>query len=291
MPFKASDGPKVVRLTNSLAQRFAEMEPAPGDREERKWRREEVARCVKEGTFRAPEWASAFCKETGIEYRINGKHTSKELADMNGSLPAICVILTRFECDTLRDVAELYSTYDKKTSVRNARDVNRSYQMSHPDLAAIPSRWVSTAVSGIAYAQWAGDYHPQDEKSELMFPNIDFCKFVYEICSPNSATSLRRTGTVAAMFKTFQRSQKDSLVFWTAVREASGHPASVPDRKLREKLITTACGGGRRSAKGLKTASMHEFLVMSIQAWNAWRNGDKHVNFRYSPDMKTPSAK
>lgn len=288
MPFKEMAGyPKVVPLTHKLAAEFAAMTAAKGDREEREWRKDEVVRCVKEGSFRAPEWASAVCKEDGVEYRVNGKHTSKALAELNGSMPRLRVLLTRFECDTLRDVAELYNTFDKNTSARSPRDNVRSFQMTDDELSGLSTRSVSLAVSGMAYEKWGLVYHPQDERSALMFANKPFCEFVHDICAPAPGRPLRRAGVVAAMFKTFNRSQTASKEFWSAVRDGAGHPASVPDRKLREWLLSVTTGSGRGSAK--RSAGMHEFMVICLRAWNAWRKG-KPFTPRYGPNDKTPGA-
>ena len=49
------------------------MEPCPSDRKLSAKRLSDLSSERKKGRLRVPEWASAFCAETNMEYRVNGK--------------------------------------------------------------------------------------------------------------------------------------------------------------------------------------------------------------------------
>ncbi len=52
-----------------------------------------------------------------------------------------------FECDTLDDVARLYSTYDSKLQSRNVGDINRSFASCVPQLAEVDATTINNCVS------------------------------------------------------------------------------------------------------------------------------------------------
>src|SRR5437588_9812019 len=97
--WKLVEGPTVVRATPQLAQRFANMAGCPGDRPLNSDRCNQLRRIIANQEFRTAEWASAVCE--GKEYRVNGKHTSTILTEIDGSFPDVMVIVEKYACDSL----------------------------------------------------------------------------------------------------------------------------------------------------------------------------------------------
>lgn len=105
--------PKTYKVTPKLATEFAEMEAVNIDRPLSERRLQVYERQVHSGGFRPVTWAKAYCTETDAIYRVNGKHTSTLFSRLPKELlNDLHVIIEEYICDTLGDVANLYSTFD-----------------------------------------------------------------------------------------------------------------------------------------------------------------------------------
>lgn len=283
--------PSVVKGTPGLAKRFAEMEPCPEDRNMKPRIMQYLRNAVLDGQFRTCEWAEAYCKETKKTYRVNGKHTSHIFSQLNGQAGDWTVVLTKYECDTLEDVAKLYSTFDRRDSGRTTGDINRVFQMSDPDLAEIAHRTVNLAVTGIAMAMWEDAAHQKtvEERAELMFAHHNFVIWLNKMFYNEDVKHLWRGPVVAAMFKTFQKAQGAATEFWTAVRDGTGAKPTTPDRRLNKYLLSASVGHGRYTTRLPGRAGRREMFVKCLHAWNAWRKGED-TNLNYYASAKTPAA-
>ncbi len=285
--------PKSQKLTHALVKRFNEMEPAPHDRPLRETRVRGLQKLVENGEFRTCEWCSAFCKETGKEHRINGKHTSSMFATMNGDLPSFNLLVSKYECDTLEDVAKLYSSFDTRQSARTSNDIYRIYAASNEELAALPSSLVNLAIAGISFSDHpdtqGGGKNTADERAERLLEHPSFAVWLFDLVGSNTKCNLRRGPVVGAMFKTYQKSQKDSTDFWSMVRDGSGTNHVAPDRLLSRYLDTTSISSGRGAMTGKKKVTAREMYVRSLHAWNAWRKGEK-TELKYYSQSKIPTV-
>jgi hypothetical protein len=293
--WRITDGPRVVKLTHGLALKFRDMTACREDRPLRPSRMALLRDIVRDDQMRPPEWATAVCEETGEEYRVNGKHTSTLFAELG---PDGCegrhVIVSRYACDTLEDVARLYCTFDSKVSARSAGDINRVFAGSHPQLAGLPSRTVNVAVTGLAYRRWEKGYgsHPADERAELLLANVPFVVWLHDIFADpdgEGAGLLKRGPVVAAMARTYERAREQAGTFWAAVRDASGPNHRTADRVLSKYLLSTSVDSGEGSRCGRRKAEPREMYVKCLHAWNAWRRGVT-TDLKYFPDSKTPAA-
>lgn len=288
------EGPKVLKVTPALIRRFAEMEPCPKDRPKKPPILAVVRKALEAGTFRTCEWASATCQETGREYRVNGKHTSSVMADMIGRLPDLFVVVSKFDCPTLQDLADLYATFDVRTSTRTTGDINRIYAASHPDLAALPAKVINTAVTGMAQNLWECSYatRPPEERALLMLEHTNFVLFAHAIWrEPEKENSdhLVRGPVAAAMARTFFKCPKAANVFWRLVRDANTGDPRSPDRVLHKYLTTHSVSMGHGIKSRKSAAAAREIFVKCIHGWNAWRRGES-TSLKYHPDAKTPAA-
>lgn len=298
------EGPKIVKATHALAKRFHEMDAAPSDRPVKPRIIESIRRCVEEGTFRTCEWASVYCKETKKEYRVNGKHTSTVLSGMNGQSPHPNVVLSRFECDKVEDVARLYSTFDTRLSVRSTGDINRIYAASNPELAHIRSGIITACVYGMSYAMWGEAYQSKlaDERAELLLTNVEFVKFVDRLTDvpgrrgkvARGFDHIKRGPVFAVMFRTFEKSKSDSKKFWEEVRDETGADPEMPTRVLAKWLRGVSVRGtnGRGLLGKVKkdTTLPRDMFVKCIHAWNAWRTNSA-TDLKYYPKADIPDIK
>lgn len=144
--------PKTVRATQKLAEQFATMAPCPHDRPLKQSIMRMLQNAMDEGQIRTFVWASAFCHEDAKTYRVNGKHSSTLLSKQEWPLTSIDtphVSVEEYECDTLKDVADLYCTFDSGKSGRSIGDMSRVY-LTDPDLAEVGPFVFNKAISGIS---------------------------------------------------------------------------------------------------------------------------------------------
>jgi hypothetical protein len=283
--------PLNVKASRKLAERFDTMTPCPHDRPMKSQILDMLDRAIKEDQLRGMVWAEAYCKATGETYRINGKHTSHKLVQCNGDLKTWpFVTVEEYDCDTMEDVADLYCTFDPGRSARNSNDVNRIYLATNPELADVPGRIFSLAVTAVSYATWEDRYSTHDarERAQLALATPAFPVWLATIINSADAAKMLKRGPVAAcMFRCWQKSQKAANEFWTAVRDGSDPAAVSPSRRLQKFLLITC--GSNRSPGGKTRAMPREFYVRSIHAWNAWRRGET-TDLKYFPAAKTPAV-
>lgn len=291
--------PKTQKVTKALAKQFMDMDSAPHDRPLSERRLAVYERLLNEGSFRPVTWATALCEETGGVYRVNGKHTSTLLASQK-EIPEFFVTIEEYECDSLEDVAKLYSTFDSKMQSRTASDINQSFAATISALAGVAARTINIAVAGMTYH--LGTYNNQPaERAESLLEYPEFVVWLHGLASENSPLEssnkgvtgsckhILRQGVVGAAFGCWQKAKGPASEFWRAVRDETGARPDLPDRKLARYLAATGSTlglGSRRSRRG----DVREMYVKSIHAWNAWRKGEPTA-LRYIPEATPPAIK
>jgi hypothetical protein len=285
--------PKCVKVTRSLAKQFSEMDAAPHDRNFSATRGSFIKAAIVEGRFRVADFASVKCKETRKTYRVNGKHTSMVLCELNGDMPSdLFAVVEEYEADTLEDVAKLYATFDHRKSLRTTGDINKAFAAVNPDLAELPSRIINASTIGLSFATWEEGYygHEVDERAALLLANPNFVLWVYLLLSGHGSdhSPLCRGPIVAAMYRTFQKSQKQSSEFWELVRDESHPDSDNATRALGRWIATHSIKSG--VVRGKHIDSRRGIYVRSIHAWNAWRRNET-TDLRYHHDKPTPQPK
>lgn len=295
MGWRHAEKPTTVKCTRALVKEFAEMEGAPHDRNLSATRQGFIKSMVVEGRFRLADFASVKCNATGKTYRVNGKHTSMVLNELNGEFPRdLFAIVERYEADNLEDVAKLYATFDHRRCVRSTADINKSFAATHPDLAEIAHRIINTCATGLAYSLWEDSYcqHESDERAALLLAHPQFVMWVHFLIQGHNANRhpLMRGAVVGAMFRCFSKNQKQATDFWELVRDES-HPNNLhPTRTLSRWLNKHAMRTGAKKSPGQD--SPRGMYVRCIHAWNAFREGvDSLSELKYFTGIKTPTVK
>jgi hypothetical protein len=283
--------PESVQVTRDLAETFAGMETIPHDRDLKERRLAVYRKLFQEGGFRPPSWATCYCEETDATYRVNGKHTSHLLAEME-AIPEFYVIIEKYTADTFEDVVKLYGTFDSRESSRNVSEVNHAYASAIPQIAEMPRQLVDLIVSGISWAKWQQRYAtiPVADRAEQLFDNVPFASWLAGLMIKDGRVSkdvahIRRSPVVAAMFTTFLKDNRLAGQFWTAVRDDSGESPDLPDRVLARFLFATSVKNGA-GAQAVRKAEPKVFYSKCMTAWKAWRKG-KTTNLKYYPNAKT----
>jgi len=288
--------PEIVLITQEVATEWSQMLAAGVDRDKDAVRLETHEDNVATGMLRAVEWARVLCRETGLIYRLNGKHTSTALSKCSTKgRKRVYATVQDYECDTMQDVAALYGTFDSTVSVRKFNDINRMYASIIPELCSLDGKTVDLLVSGLY--TYVSTYKCEPEglenltlctrdaprRAQLLQHFVPFCLWCVDILNSTKARFLRRAPVVAAMFGSYKVDANRATKFWTEVREESGAPATVTTRQLAKWLGVTVI----KSKNGGKSKKPREFLFCCISAWNAWQK-DRNVSIRYYPDNPMP---
>lgn len=293
--WKQSSKPVVQKVTLALANHYASMEAAPNDRPLSERRVAIYKKLVENGQFRPVTWATVECKETSTIYRVNGKHTSTLFSRLGDKLPSLNLFaqIEHYECDTLEDVAQLYSTFDSREQMRSVDDINRSFAASDSRLSLIETKTLSKIVGGIAMGVFGQDYanRRHAERAELILEYPYFALFAEQIINKNGSSHkhwLRRVPVVAAMFGAYNKNKKEAALFWEAVRDQSDPDPKSASRTLAVYLMTTKVKSPANNArKRSAVATVLEVYVKSIKAWNAFRSGSQ-VTLRFNQGNNIP---
>lgn len=295
MAWERTEKPKTVQATRGLVKEFIEMDPLPRERPLSERRLQIYRRLLSAGEFRPVTWASASCKETNTTYRVNGQHTSTLLGELE-QLPDFFVTVERYSCDTLEDVAKLYSTFDSGIGSRTNNDIVQSFASTIKEFSGLKKKTFLLVAAAGSYHKWGFTYHqhPPAERAELLFDYIDFTVWVDGILWPadanqEDASHMNRAGVVAAMLGSYQKSQSDSDKFWRLVQNGAAPKANDASRVLQRYLLRTRARTSIASApKGRETAGFREMLAKCTTAWSAWRKGVA-TDLKYYHAAKMPA--
>lgn len=288
--WRLTEKPRTLKVTRRLAEEFRDATPAPGDRPISRPRVARLRLLVASGQTLTFDWATAQCDDA--TYRVNGQHSSTVLAELE-EIPEHCyACVSRYSCDELEDVAELYSMFDSRASARTTRDINRTYAATCTDLDGVASRILDKIVAGLAYEKWGSNKVTPQDRAALALDNVDYALWVVDLIGARSegedARLLARAPVMAAMARTYSKSKRAATEFWTLVRDASGPDPKSPDRVLSRYLNRHSVnygGGARRGG----SVDRREMFVKCLHAWNAWRQGSS-TGLKYYPQAQTPKV-
>jgi hypothetical protein len=266
-------------LTPDLAERFKAMLPSPTEREFDPARAKMLREKAEAGQLIAFNWAVA--KVGDKEYRVNGQHSSKVLADLNGQFPqGLKVHMDTYKVDTMDGLALLFRQFDARKSGRTPMDVSGAYQGLYTDLAGVARGAAKLAVEGVAWYDKHIEGLPAPKGDDVftlfgktgLHPFIRWVGEVFSIKTPE----LKRQTIVAAMYGTFEKNEAEARKFWSEVSRGGvefedNHPTSVLDAFLKSAFED-------KRKMELKAGN---FYQASIYAWNAYREGKSTTSVKY----------
>lgn len=264
----------VVPLTMELAKRFYGMGRSFC---ERPFSGERVARLLAEFKDEPTldfNWAVAILD--GVEYRVNGQHTSTIFATGKYPiLPGLSVVLATYICSSRIEITNLWGHLDSRDSSRTRGEVVAAYAQTDAQLAKVPKSIVGLVASGISMAQHTAQLNStpkltSEEIGDLVLSNGEFILFCWSLSrNIEGQRKIRRAPVYAAMYSTYLVDPEACQLFWTAVRDGTGYPRRDPDRVLHNYLGETKVVSS--SKKAYMSESREIFYSKCIHAWNAWR--------------------
>jgi hypothetical protein len=259
----------IVPLTPEVASDIAELPHFEGDRPwdspEGQKRMQWLSRLVDEEKFYPPRWATA--SFDGKTYRVNGG-TSSHMLILRDSFPSnLQVIIDRFSCETLDDVADLFDQFDHRKSIRTMIQKVRAHRAVESSLAEVSPTSINVCATGIACA--LGDFQRLDEDQRIQLIHRESHFIVW--ASPFAKKRhLSASGQMAAIYLTHKKDPIYARGFWEEVADGSNPDHTHPTRVLGE-FLKEQCQTG----VGSKKFTAKEICAKCIHAWNAARNGGK----------------
>lgn len=276
-----------LQLTPELARQVSAMPTFVGDRDRESPKgRKRIAwlkSLADRGYFFSPCWSTV--DYDGDTYRIDGGHSSAALTELNGTFPSgLVAVIRRFECDSPESLADLFSQFDNRRSLRTIMDKVKAHKSIESELDDIAPTYVGRAADGIAYClSGCGEEAPrldEDARISLIHTHGDFIQWARAYIGHRF---LRRVGVVAAIYATYSVAPGPATEFWTLVRDESA-PNRLDATRTLAKFLTESHGDHRRGGAAVPTRG---FYVKSIHAWNAWRKG-RTTMLKYHPKSPLP---
>ncbi len=288
-----------VILDRKLAESMLELVQFVGERAIVNRQVADLQRAMIRGTF-MPERVQlcvAHCKEDGLDYRMNGQHTSWAVLELpENEKPAYKVKLYKYTCETMNDVRQLYSTFDRNLA-RSMGNVINAYVLGQTGFEKFDASAIRHVAAGFALWRWEHAHERQkydgDARGALMITefrdlSIGVLNMLMGLGRTPEIGHLWRAPTIAAIFETRSKVIGDSNTFWKGIADGLGFETKTDPRlKLRTLLRETSL-----SVRGQHTRVSQEYMYRAcILAWNAWREGRELAYIKAGQVTKRPRAK
>jgi hypothetical protein len=257
----------------------------PGERPIRPSHVRYLTECLDGGRLHSCQWGRAVCKETGKEYGVNGRHSATAAVRAETLPRGLSVVIDHFTCDTVAELAEIFSDYDTILSTRTSAEIALSYGRA-AGIKGLGGSVLYKCGAGIAYGLHNADpQNPSLDANGIGALLLTHKKSIEWLGQFATIRRLSRTGVLAAMFLTRERSDLAANAFWPCVRDGvskgRGDPAGVLNAWLTEQSGNPTVG----------RAEKREYYVRCVHGWNAYRQGHQLQLIRYSRAAPLPDIK
>lgn len=288
-----------LKLTPAVAKKHMELEAANMDRDFKHWR---VAKYLEEhaqGKFRFPlAWIVAVVPGIKGEIRVDGKHTSTMFSAMPEEQIGknAQVLIHKYQCDTLADVADLYKTVDSANTTRRPTDLNHSYAATVPELKGIHAKIMDLAVSALAWAANPGSPNAVDAggRAERVLRYVPAIQWLNALLggeenasqqTKDNAVMLKRAPLLGVAINTWLNMPEWANEFWCLVRDENNADRNSGDRELARWLHEIPSKGSPGTSN--KKYTGRQMYVKGVRAWNAWMNGTP-TQLMFNPKARIP---
>lgn len=284
---------KLVSLTPAKAEKLLAFNTFKSQRKVDKRWVAKLANYINEDLFTTGHIVFAVYgeNENKITYLLNGQHQSSAVLT---SQKNIDVVVDKYLCPTMDDVSLLYR------QVNNAK-ISTIQDLVKMEVDALGLNWpiriASLVVSGAALKERMSQAH-KNLKVELLkqyikqgrFINSLFCNLPEDVLQKD-IKHLFRSPVIHAILLTYEKSIKDSEIFWANVRDDNGLLRTMPEKKLLDFLRESNFDKGRgASGSNRRIVNHHEMTSRCIIAWNNYRRKKKIRAIIYHPTKPIPKA-
>lgn len=257
MSYKLLKVEQVGGLSEKHLKEMEALEAVPGERPLRHKRLDFIENLLCDGEFNRCEWARCRCKEDKKHYRVNGQHTTHQLravldGDIEAEFPAgVPVMMSRWECDTLVDLADVFNQFDNHISTRSSDDKLGIYMAQHKDMIGIDKELVKSILAGVAWAYTnvpaVKELFPGEgklmayERGQLL--NVDkvrsFIDMMHEYADAPFSEWIKRTGIIARIFDLYVTDEETALLTAQQLLFEVGDDAKKFTHLVRQQKVRT----------------------------------------------------
>lgn len=257
------------KVDKALVDRFATMTPSVVERPLDDGRVDYLTTRIAEGNAIPFNWA--FATFDGVDYRMNGQHSSTALAKLNGNLPDDLIAhIDQYKVDSKAELVNIFRQFDVRKSGRSPLDVANAYASVVDELNGIPRDILKLGAEGINWSHQMVDRLParksDDRYSALMEPqNLQFLQWmggVFSIKTPE----LRALPVVAAMYKTYFIDPEVADKFWSAVSRGGDEYNDQDPAHALDKWLERV----KSDKLDMRPAQLYQACIF---AWNAYVDG------------------
>jgi hypothetical protein len=217
----------------------------------------------------------AIVKYEGIDYRMNGQHSSKAIMDFDALLPQSLVFhVDRYEADNRDAFANLFRQFDARWSARSKGDVAGAFQGLNHDVADCDRAKAKLAVEGVSWYRRMIEKVPVpngDDLYTLFFesPLSPFIRWIDDTLTLKTP-EMKVAAVIACMYATFCKSESGARDFWRQIAVNSNSDDMAPAAVLSAELISA------KQEKNPKNKLKPGILFgKCVKAWNAFRHDEK----------------
>lgn len=255
-------------LTPDLAAEFSGMPASTTERDVSEKRVKHLRETILAGQAIIFDWAKATVLETGAVIRINGQHSSRMLAGLNGNFPeGLKVHLSHYEVENKKAAALLFRQIDGRHSARTIDDISGVYQGLEPDLVIVSKKIGRAAIEGAIWygRKVVGDPLPMGDDRFDLFSKAELHPYILmagRVCSIK--TPEFTTPVMGAMYGTFEREPTVAEEFWSSVAKEGEGGDGDPAATLDAWLVAAKDADQK--------PSQWEIYRACVVAWNAFRH-------------------
>ena len=276
---------KTFRLTPQAARDYIAVNALEQQRPVRPRRLEMLIGKIETGLFRHADIGVAVLDNRRV--LVNGQHTCHSV-DHTGT--TVDAVLEEYRVQSEEELSLLFRQYDNAISSRVLRDLLR-IEAHALNVTELPERIIVLTIGALSLNDTRVMQSTPDQKAELLKLNIDRASHLHQIiCGDGRLCDFLARGPVgAAIIRTWEKNRRDSLAFWSSVRDGEDLKRTDPPMLLRDFLMGCTVNRGN-GATSKRATSNHEIIARSITAWNAHRRGDKLTSIKYHATKEIPRA-
>jgi hypothetical protein len=243
----------LLPLTKELAAKIANLPGLPGERPVKPERIAFHLARLRERAFLSPNWAIGIAKDTGLEYRANGQHTSKIISELSlddMELVPDNVTLDTYEMDSVNeDGAALFEIFDHPITMRSNEDAIGVALSGHLDMNGRDRKFMVAVGRAINF--YRNDIRRREpDKAKGMrlygiretgnyfheFENRRFALWIEQWVGSQNAWMIRVPAVTAEIFADWKAAEEMATMFWNYVFTET-HPDSDDEtRDLARRL-------------------------------------------------------
>jgi hypothetical protein len=241
---------ELVPLTRELAEKYAKMQPLPGERGLKPSRLRFFRTHLGQHTFNSPTWSKALIAGSEAEWRADGQHSSTELANCDESVfpQNLMVTLNTYQMDSLADAPDLFDLFDNPMAARTNVDKIGVYVAVFPELAHMDHALLTKITRGLDYYYRDLSKELADQQTIQLYvvrehglyfneePHRLFVRWLHVWCSSKHSWMIGKPGLLAEMFSDWKSDPELATRFWGEVMMESNPDPDDETREFSRKM-------------------------------------------------------